>query len=146
MSTLHKIVALAGGLWVLVAPAAFSDDGGEAVSRHVLLVSIDGMHALDFHNCASANTCPNLAALAGTLADRVRRVGLSPRQIVVECTEQQAIADVPSLKKQVRALRRLGFGFAIDDAGAGYTAIAFPGSRTELVPSTRRAMKSIKPC
>ncbi len=55
-------------------------------------------------------------------AGRVRDAGLSPRQIVVECTEQQAIADLPRLKKQVRALRRLGFGFAIDDAGAGYAS------------------------
>jgi hypothetical protein len=31
--------------------------------RHVLLISIDGMHAVDFENCASAGTCPNLAAL-----------------------------------------------------------------------------------
>ena len=59
---------------------------------------------------------------ASALADRVRRIGLSPRQIIVECTEQQAIADIPRLKKQVRALRRLGFGFAIDDAGAGYAS------------------------
>ena len=59
---------------------------------------------------------------ASSFADRVRRVGLSPRQIVVECTEQQAIADIGRLKKQVRALRRLGFGFAIDDAGAGYAS------------------------
>jgi EAL domain-containing protein (putative c-di-GMP-specific phosphodiesterase class I) len=59
---------------------------------------------------------------ASAFAHRVRRVGLSPRQIVVECTEQQAIADIARLKKQVRALRRLGFGFAIDDAGAGYAS------------------------
>ncbi len=59
---------------------------------------------------------------AGALAERVRRAGLSPRQIVVECTEQQAIADIDRLKRQVRALRRLGFGFAIDDAGAGYAS------------------------
>jgi EAL domain-containing protein (putative c-di-GMP-specific phosphodiesterase class I) len=59
---------------------------------------------------------------ASAFADRVRRVGLSPRQIVVECTEQQAVADIARLKKQVRALRRLGFGFAIDDAGAGYAS------------------------
>jgi len=59
---------------------------------------------------------------AGAFAERVRRAGLSPRQLVVECTEQQAIADIPRLKKQVRALRRLGFGFAIDDAGAGYAS------------------------
>lgn len=60
---------------------------------------------------------------APAFADRIRGAGLTPRQIVVECTEQQAIADVAHLKKQVRALRRLGFGFAIDDAGAGYPSL-----------------------
>jgi EAL domain-containing protein (putative c-di-GMP-specific phosphodiesterase class I) len=59
---------------------------------------------------------------ASSFAARVRAAGLSPRQIVVECTEQQAIADLARLKKQVRALRRLGFGFAVDDAGAGYAS------------------------
>jgi EAL domain-containing protein (putative c-di-GMP-specific phosphodiesterase class I) len=59
---------------------------------------------------------------ADALAEMVRRAGLSPRQIIVECTEQQAIHDVPRLKRQVKALRHLGFGFAIDDAGAGYAS------------------------
>ncbi|MGZ6272687.1 MAG: EAL domain-containing protein, partial [Candidatus Limnocylindrales bacterium] len=59
---------------------------------------------------------------AGAFADQVKSAGLSPRQIIVECTEQQAIQDVPRLKKQVKALRRLGFGFAVDDAGAGYAS------------------------
>ncbi|MDQ6793599.1 MAG: EAL domain-containing protein [Chloroflexota bacterium] len=54
----------------------------------------------------------------------VRTVGLSPRQITLECTEQQAVSDVVPLKRQVKALRRLGFGFAIDDAGAGYASFA----------------------
>jgi len=31
--------------------------------RHVLLISIDGMHALDYENCVSAGSCPNLAGL-----------------------------------------------------------------------------------
>jgi len=59
---------------------------------------------------------------AGALAERVRKAGLSPRQIVIECTEQQAIGDFSRLKRQVLALRRLGFGFAVDDAGAGYAS------------------------
>ncbi|MGZ6268609.1 MAG: EAL domain-containing protein, partial [Candidatus Limnocylindrales bacterium] len=59
---------------------------------------------------------------AEAFADQVKSAGLSPRQIIVECTEQQAIHDVPRLKKQVKALRRLGFGFAVDDAGAGYAS------------------------
>jgi hypothetical protein len=34
--------------------------------KHVLLISIDGMHALDYENCVTANTCPNLASLGKT--------------------------------------------------------------------------------
>jgi EAL domain-containing protein (putative c-di-GMP-specific phosphodiesterase class I) len=59
---------------------------------------------------------------AGAFAERVHKAGLLPRQIIVECTEQQAVGDVPGLKSQVKALRRLGFGFAVDDAGAGYAS------------------------
>jgi EAL domain-containing protein (putative c-di-GMP-specific phosphodiesterase class I) len=59
---------------------------------------------------------------AEAFADIVHANRLSPHQIIVECTEQQAIHDVPRLRKQVRALRRLGFGFAVDDAGAGYAS------------------------
>ena len=49
----------------------FGEGFGNGRARHVLLISIDGMHALDFANCASgiagvnggAPYCPNLAAL-----------------------------------------------------------------------------------
>jgi Type I phosphodiesterase / nucleotide pyrophosphatase len=34
--------------------------------QHVLLLSIDGMHAVDYLNCVKAGTCPNLAALGQT--------------------------------------------------------------------------------
>jgi hypothetical protein len=34
--------------------------------RHVLLISIDGMHALDYENCVRNSTCPNLAGLGTT--------------------------------------------------------------------------------
>lgn len=63
---------------------------------------------------------------AARFAERVRAAGLTPRQVIVECTEQQ-MADLGRLKKQVRALRRLGFGFAVDDAGsnaATFTLVA----------------------
>jgi hypothetical protein len=43
---------------VFAAPKSFS--GGIS---HVLLISVDGMHALDYLNCASGGYCPNLAAL-----------------------------------------------------------------------------------
>ena len=59
---------------------------------------------------------------AATLATKVMDVGLTPRQVTVECTEQQAIPDVPDLKRRLREFRRLGFGVAVDDAGAGYAS------------------------
>src|SRR5215469_1229301 len=31
--------------------------------EHVLLISIDGMHSLDYLNCVKSGICPNLAAL-----------------------------------------------------------------------------------
>lgn len=34
--------------------------------RHVMLISIDGMHALDYENCVKGRACPNLAALGQT--------------------------------------------------------------------------------
>jgi EAL domain-containing protein (putative c-di-GMP-specific phosphodiesterase class I) len=65
---------------------------------------------------------------AKAFATMVTGMGLTPRQITLECTEQQAVSDVVPLKRQVKALRRLGFGFAIDDAGAGYASFSLIAS------------------
>jgi hypothetical protein len=70
----------AAGIGLLAAsadPPAYSDALGgfeDGRIQHVLLISIDGMHALDFANCANGIAgfnggtpyCPNLAALAET--------------------------------------------------------------------------------
>src|SRR5271170_2151412 len=63
-------VAVALTSWTHGA-AADSDKVGSKHIKHVLLLSIDGMHAVDFYNCthgiAGANSgdpyCPNMAAL-----------------------------------------------------------------------------------
>ncbi|MEA2578268.1 MAG: hypothetical protein QOD78_1856 [Chloroflexota bacterium] len=65
---------------------------------------------------------PRFEAVA--FAAMVRAAGLDPRNVTLECTEQQAVADVVRLQKAVKALRRAGFGFAVDDAGAGYASFA----------------------
>ncbi len=61
---------------------------------------------------------------APQIAGMVRDAGLSPNRITIECTEQQSVPDLDALKRQVKALRKLGFGFAVDDAGAGYASFA----------------------
>lgn len=65
------VVGLVSLAAILVAPQAYSRDEGSHQFRHVLLISIDGMHAVDFINCANginggAPYCPNLAALQST--------------------------------------------------------------------------------
>ena len=56
---------LLSALMAVPAVAAPWHDSEQKI-RHVLLVSIDGMHAVDFENCAASKTCPNLAALGHT--------------------------------------------------------------------------------
>jgi EAL domain-containing protein (putative c-di-GMP-specific phosphodiesterase class I) len=86
---------------------------------------------------------PRFDALA--LADLVQEHGLSPHQITVECTEQQAVPDVVPLKRQVKALRRLGFGFAVDDAGAGYASFTLIAAlRPSIIKIDREIVNGIR--
>ena len=61
------VVAAAILLAASSTPRAYArhDINSKGIS-HVLLISVDGMHALDFASCSKAGTCPNLAALAKT--------------------------------------------------------------------------------
>ena len=70
MRVLKLTTALLTGL--ILCASALARDGGDHLHKtgiqHVLLVSIDGMHSLDFINCArgvngGAPYCPHLAAL-----------------------------------------------------------------------------------
>jgi len=82
---------------------------------------------------------------AGAFADTVRQFGLSPRQITLEVTEQQAVSDVVPLKRTVKALRRLGFGFAVDDAGAGYASFTLIAAlRPSIIKIDREIVDGIK--
>ena len=47
----------------LMTLTAVADDDHEGSIKHVLLISIDGMHALDYENCVKNNTCPSMASL-----------------------------------------------------------------------------------
>jgi EAL domain-containing protein (putative c-di-GMP-specific phosphodiesterase class I) len=65
--------------------------------------------------------------------------------MTLECTEQQAVPDVVPLRRQVKALRRLGFGFAIDDAGAGYASFALIAAlRPSIIKIDRQITHGIR--
>ena len=60
----YKVAVIAGCLSVFLAPQAYPQHINERNGiRRVLLISIDGMHALDYENCVAGGTCPSLAAL-----------------------------------------------------------------------------------
>jgi len=61
----RNFAVLVVSLTALAGPPAYSADPDDRREvQRVLLISIDGMHAVDFENCAKNNTCPHLAGLA----------------------------------------------------------------------------------
>jgi hypothetical protein len=70
MTTRKAAIAFASALLVALAfvPVVFAQEhlNDRNGIRHVLLISIDGMHAVDYENCIASNTCPHLAALGKT--------------------------------------------------------------------------------
>jgi hypothetical protein len=87
--TVHKkipiVILLASALVIglVVRPSAIprtavDPDDQTGRIQHVLLVSIDGMHALDYENCVSAGTCPHLADLGKTGVTYTRTTSARP--------------------------------------------------------------------
>ena len=66
----ERILAIALSLGLVgttvPAPVHANNLGQASPIQHVLLISIDGMHAVDYENCVASKTCPNLAALGRT--------------------------------------------------------------------------------
>jgi hypothetical protein len=78
LSNIKKLAAVGLAVASLLTLPAYSDDGEGHNGKHVLLISIDGMHAVDFENCVAANTCPNLAALGTTGVNYTRTSASKP--------------------------------------------------------------------
>jgi hypothetical protein len=88
MKTGKWLVAMTAVMAVFCADAMAAGRGQENSGkiRHVLLLSIDGMHAVDFYNCAHGVAgvndgnpyCPNLAALGQTGIDYVGTTSSKP--------------------------------------------------------------------
>src|SRR5215813_9740135 len=51
---------------IALCALAGTHPSADSTIHRVLLISIDGMHQLDFENCVAAGTCPNLAKLGQT--------------------------------------------------------------------------------
>lgn len=85
---------------------------------------------------------PNFSASA--FAESVAAHGLIRRQITLECTEQMNVSDPSGLAKHVREMRKLGFGFAVDDAGAGYASFTLIAAlRPSIIKIDREIIRGI---
>ena len=65
----------------------------------------------------------NLAPCHVTSRRVERALARLPRGVVIELTEQDAIADVTGLGRHLERWNRQGFRFALDDVGAGYAGL-----------------------
>ncbi|HVA59642.1 MAG TPA: EAL domain-containing protein [Mycobacteriales bacterium] len=72
----------------------------------------------------SASTVVN-AALPGMLADRLSAVGLPPRALQVEITEDVLMADRTRARSVLERIHALGIEVALDDFGSGYSSLAY---------------------
>ena len=61
----------------------------------------------------------------GELRRAAVAAGVSPRQIVVEITERQEIADVEKAAQVLAELRHRGFRVAFDDVGTGHNGLSY---------------------
>ncbi len=119
-----------------IVQAAINTDRGVELDRCIVDTTLMGIAGIEAARRAAGdpphryaiNLMPSSlldpAFEPGALAEQVRAAGLDPAYLTIECTEQQSVADMAAMQRRVRSLRRLGFGFAVDDAGAGYASFA----------------------
>jgi Type I phosphodiesterase / nucleotide pyrophosphatase len=59
-----KLTAMAASMALMLAlPAVANANEGNEGFKHVLLISVDGLHQIDLANCIQGGYCPNLATL-----------------------------------------------------------------------------------
>ncbi len=139
-------ILLAGSLVMAAMPTpclAASPDRDQLIrDRHVLLISIDGMHAVDYANCVKAGTCPTLAALGKHGVNYTRTSTSRPSDsfpglmaLVTGGTAKTvgAFYDVAWDRVLAPPAKTTGNGLAAGNCVAGRS--------TERRPSTRKATK-----
>lgn len=63
-------------------------------------------------------------ALPGFIRDTLRELGVDPGRLVLEITETAAVTNMLKAIEFIRAIKRIGCKFALDDFGVGYSSMA----------------------
>lgn len=104
------------------------DRGGMRLAgeRAALVAAVDGVRGrlsrVKLFLNASPSTLTDPDFDPAELVELARAHDLSPRDLVIEVTESQAIADLDALAARTRRLREHGIMLAVDDAGAGHAS------------------------
>lgn len=64
-------------------------------------------------------------AFISTITDMLGQYEVDPKQIVFEVTERAAIGNIQKACEKINELKSLGFQFAIDDFGSGYSSFSY---------------------
>jgi EAL domain-containing protein (putative c-di-GMP-specific phosphodiesterase class I) len=100
------------------------------LARVTIAAALSEMHDLSLSGLKlklSLNVSASLLStmdFAGFVAAEASRASLSPRNVCLEVTESQIIADPRTPLEVLARLRILGFGLSIDDFGTGYSSFA----------------------
>lgn len=103
--------------------------GGVHTEMELLAIemSLEAFSRFKFSQRLFINVSPDIFisdAFSRLLAlDKLRRLGLSPKQIVIEITENHSVTDYSLIKRTSQELYKLGFQTAIDDLGEGFASL-----------------------
>jgi len=99
----------------------------ESVCRNAALGAIARLPPLLRSRLFFINVSPNLIAGAGPTKDSMQaemaRLGLDQRNVVIEITERESIADYAAFERQMRTYVEQGFKIALDDIGTGHSGL-----------------------
>ena len=100
----------------------------EPLSRRVISKAVEVLTHEDLAVKVSANlSVRNLSEpdLVPWLTELAREHGLKPGQLVLEVTETEVMEDIQAASAVLAQIAQLGIGLAIDDFGAGQSALAY---------------------
>lgn len=99
----------------------------EGVCRNAALGAIARLPPLLRSRLFFINVSPNLIASSGSAKDSMQaelaRLGLDQRNVVIEITERESIADYAAFERQLRTYVDQGFKIALDDIGTGHSGL-----------------------
>lgn len=93
------------------------------LGRHVRALAARSLEIMNPCTLLFVNLHPN-DLLDPELYDRSMPLSQVAPRVVLELTERAAIEHIPELRERVELLRRMGYRIAVDDLGAGYSALS----------------------